>query len=156
MILVKILIYIISAIILYIINSYMWKMWKLNINNDNLTYIINIGGQEIYGYVDTGNLAKNIEYNTDIIFLDKKWFGVLYEKGMLNHIVKTNILSINGENVSIGYMLNNIKIYKNPKKIITLKKIIISFSSQDININGKYTALIGYNTFCENLGGIYL
>lgn len=155
-ILSKILVYLISAILLYLLNSFMWKMWKTNIKKEKLTYIINIQGQEIHSFVDTGNVVKNLEYHLDVIFLDKKWFPILKEKGVLKEKVETNINSIIGKSVIPGYIIRNIEVYKNGKMIHIIKKIIISFSEQSINIDGKYTALIGYNTYLENLEGVHL
>jgi hypothetical protein len=155
-ILSKLIIYILSAILLYLLNNFMWKIWITNIKKEKLTYIINIEGQEINSFVDTGNMVKNLEYNLDVIFLDKKWYSVLNEKSVLVKKVETNINSITGRSVIPGYIVKNIKVYKNKKLIKVIKKIIISFSEQSINIYGKYSALIGYNTYLENLEGVHL
>ena len=155
-IILKILVYIISSIILYLLTNFMWKMWKTSIKKDKLTYIININGQEIYCFVDTGNMVKNFEHNLDIIFLDKKWYEILKQKGVLNYIVDTHIHSIIGDSIIPGYIIKNIEVYKNRKKIKVIDKIIISFSNQSINIFNKYSGLIGYNTYLEKLEGVEL
>ena len=155
-IVIKVLIYILSAILLYLLNNFMWKMWKTNIKKESLTYTINIKGQEINCFVDTGNMVKNFEHNLDIIFLDKKWYKVLNEKNILNNKVETHIHSVIGDSVISGYIIENVEVYKNYKKVYTLKKIIISFSEQSINIYEKYSGLIGYNTYLENLEGVKL
>lgn len=155
-IILKILVYIISAIILYLLTKFMWKMWKTNIKKDKLTYTINIKGQEIYCFVDTGNMVKNFEHNLDVIFLDKKWYDVLYKKDVLNKKVNTHIHSVIGDSMITGYIIENLEVYKDRKKIKIIKKIIISFSNQSINIFNKYTGLIGYNTYLENLEGVQL
>ena len=155
----KILVYLISALLLYLMTSVMWKMWKTNIKKENITYIVNIQGQEINCYVDTGNLVKNLEYNLDVIFLDSRWYDVLNEKGILKKKVNTYINSVTSNMVSYGYIVENVYVYKEDlknkkgKNIYKINKIIISFSNQKINIDGKYTGLIGYNTYLENLGG---
>lgn len=152
----KILVYIISAIILYLLNKFMWKMWKTNIKKDKLTYTINIKGQEIFCFVDTGNMVKNYQYNLDVIFLDKKWYEVLNKKNILNNKVDTYIHSVIGDSVIAGYIIDNVEVYKNKKKIKVIDKIIISFSNQSINIFNKYSGLIGYETYLENLEGVHL
>lgn len=152
----KILVYIITALILYLLNKFMWKMWKTNIKKDKLTYTINIKGQEIFCFVDTGNMVKNYRYNLDVIFLDKKWHEVLSRKNILNNKVDTYIHSIVGDSVIAGYVIENVEVYKSRKKIKVIDKIIISFSNQSINILNKYTGLIGYDTYLENLEGVHL
>lgn len=155
-IILKILVYIISAVILYLLNKFMWKMWKNNIKKDKLTYTINIKGQEIFCFVDTGNMVKNYRYNLDVIFLDKKWHEVLSKKNVLDKKVDTYIHSIVGDSVIAGYVIENVEVYKNRKKIKVIDKIIISFSNQTINIFNKYTGLIGYETYLEYLEGVHL
>ena len=152
----KILVYCISAIILYLLNKFMWKMWKTNIKKDKLTYTINIKGQEIYCFVDTGNMVKNYQYNLDVIFLDKKWYEVLSKKNILNKRVDTYIHSVIGDSVIAGYIIKDLEVYKNKKRIKVIDKIIISFSNQTINIFNKYTGIIGYDTYLENLEGVHL
>lgn len=155
-IVIKVLIYISSAILLYLLNNFMWKMWITNIKKENLTYTINIKGQEINCFVDTGNMVKNFEHNLDIIFLDKKWYKILNKKNVIKYKVDTHIHSIIGDSVIPGYIVENIDVYKNNKKVCTIKKIIISFSEQTINIYEKYSGLIGYNTYLEKLEGVKL
>lgn len=155
-IIIKEIVYISSAVILYLLNRFMWKMWKTDIKKDNLTYIINIKGQEIKCYVDTGNLVRNNEYNLDVIFLDKKWYKILDNKNILKNKIETNIHTVFGNNVIPGYIVNNINVYKKNKKVGCIKSVIISFSNQKINIYGEYSGLIGYNTYIENLEGAIL
>lgn len=153
---IKVLVYISSAVLLYLLNSLMWKMWKTNIKKENLSYTINIEGQEINCFVDTGNIVKNIEYNLDIIFLDKMWYELLKKKNVLNNRVDTHIHSILKDSIIPGYVITNVEVYRNNKKINTIKKIIISFSEQSINIDNIYTGIIGYNTYVEKLEGVKL
>jgi len=155
-IILKILVYVISALILYLLNKFMWKMWKTNIKKDKLTYTINIKGQEIFCFVDTGNMVKNYQHNLNVIFLDKRWYEVLNKKCVLNNKVDTYIHSVIGDSVIAGYIIENLEVYKNKRKIKVIDKIIISFSNQSINIFNKYTGLIGYETYLENLEGVHL
>lgn len=152
----KLVIYLISGIILFFMNKFLWKIWKANIKKDKLTYIINIKGQEILAFVDTGNMVRNFEHNLDVIFIDKKYYYLLKEKNILVNKIDTNINSIIGKNKIEGYIVENIEVYKRKNKVSKIKKIIISFSEQPINIDGKYNALIGYNTYLECLEGVKL
>lgn len=47
---VKVGIYIVSGLILYVFNKFLWIMWKSNIKSDDLTYTISIKGQEIRSF----------------------------------------------------------------------------------------------------------
>lgn len=152
----KVIIYLICAIISYLFNKYMWKMWKTNIKKENMTYIMNINGQEIPSYIDTGNLAHDYLYNLDVIFLDKRWYKILNEKGILNRKIDVGIKTVSDDSFINGYIVKNVDILKNGKKVCRLNKIIFSFSNKEINIDGKYTALIGYNLYLENLKGVTL
>ncbi|MEG1204620.1 MAG: sigma-E processing peptidase SpoIIGA [Clostridia bacterium] len=152
----KVLLYIICGMISYIFNKYMWKMWKTNIKKEDLTYTINIKGQEIPSFIDTGNLVKSKIYNLDVIFLDNKWYGVLELKGLLNKKIDIGVNTVAKKCYIYGYIIEGVKIYKDGKFINNLDKIIFSFSSGSINIEDKYSALIGYNTYIEKLKGVIL
>lgn len=153
---IKIIIYLISALVSYLFNKYLWKMWKTNIKRESLTYKLKIKGQEIIAFVDTGNSVYDYINNLDVIFIDIKFFDILKNLGVLNK--KTNIVvrTIASEDYITGYIVNNVDIYKNNDKICNLKKIVFCFSNQVININNKYNALIGYNLYLENLKGVTL
>ncbi len=152
----KICIYIVSGIITYLFNNYLWKMWKTNIKKDNLVYTIKINDQEIQCYVDTGNLVHENIYNLDVIFIDYKWFGVLELLGALENKIDIQINTVSDNSKVFGYIVKNVEVYKNKKYICKLNKIIFSFSNQRINIDNKYSALIGYDLYLEKLKGVIL
>lgn len=153
---IRIVLYCISGIILYILNNFLWKMWKTNIKKEKLTYTINIKGQEIEAFVDTGNMVRNFEHNLDVIFIDKKYYEILKSKHVLDKKIDIGVNTVTLNKKIDGYIVENVKIYKNKNKVFKIKRIIISFSEQSINIEGKYRALIGYNTYLENLEGVKL
>lgn len=153
---IKLLIYIFSAVISYLFNKYLWKMWKTNIKNDSLTYKLKIKGQEILAFVDTGNNVYDYANNLDVIFIDIKFFNSLKSMGVLKDKTNITIRTVASEDYITGYIVNDIEIYKNKKKICELKKVVFCFSNQSININNKYNALIGYNLYLENLKGVTL
>lgn len=150
----KICVYIISGIITYLFNKYLWKLWKSNIQKDNLVYTLDILGEKIDCYIDTGNLVREYSKNLDVIFLDFKWFGILELLGVLNNKIDLNINTVNKNESIFGYIVKDINIYKSGRYVCKLNKIIFSFSSQRINIDNKYSGLIGYNLYVENLKGV--
>ena len=152
----KICVYILSGIITYLFNNYLWKLWKTNIKNNTLVYTLKIKNQEINCFVDTGNLVHNNLYNLDVIFLDYRWYGILELLDVLNNKVDLTINTINDNNNCYGYIVKDVEIYKNNKYICKLSKIIFSFSNQKINIDNKCTGIIGYNLYIEKLGGVKL
>lgn len=155
-VIVKIMIYLVGGVISYLFNQYLWKVWKRNIKKEDLTYTINIKGQEIPAFLDTGNLAHSPIHHTDIIFLDYSWYGVLELLGVLQKRVSVSIHTVSQSDETYGYLVKGVKIFKAGKEICTLDKIIFSFSNQKINIDDKYTALIGYQVYLDNLKGVTL
>ncbi len=148
----KIFVYAISGILSYIFNKNMWKMWKSNIKKSDLTYTINIKGQEINAFVDTGNNVKDILTNLNVIFIDDK-----YKQKIINNnkeiIIGFNTIS--GSSTLKGYIVNNILVYQNKRKIGKIKKIVVCFVKDKLN-KKEYSALIGYDTYIENLKGVTL
>lgn len=151
--LTKIITYIISSIVLYIFTKYLWKMWRSNIKNSDLTYTINISGQEIIGFVDTGNSVKDLVTNLDVIFIDS-----IYKEKLKSYIdekkkITINFNTINNNSLELGYIFNNVYFYKNEKLVGIMRRIIICFVNDSL-ANKKYSALIGYNTYINNLKGV--
>lgn len=149
----KILIYLISELILYIFTEYLWKMWKSNIKNNDLSYKLNINGQEILGFVDTGNNVKDITTGLNVLFVDFKYKEKL--KYILDEKRKREIYTntVNASSQKTGYIIKDVEVYKKNKKVGKIKRIVICFA--DLNVsNKKYSALIGYNTYIENLKGV--
>ena len=149
----RVLVYILSSMVVYIFIKYLWKMWKSNIKKNDLTYIVNIGGQEITSFVDTGNSVKDIINNLDVLFIDSKYKEELVY--YLNSLKKVDLYinTINNNSVKEGYVFHNICIYKNKKYINCIKKIIVCFV-EDVFDDKEYSALLGYNTYIENLKGV--
>ena len=148
----KIIIYIISGVISYIFNKNMWKMWKSNIKKSDLTYKINIKGQEIIAFVDTGNNVKDLLTNLNVIFVDEKYKEKIID-GNKEVIIGFNTIAESG-NLQ-GYIVKDIEVYKNKEKVGTIKKIIMCFVKNSLD-KKEYSALIGYDTYIENLKGVRL
>lgn len=153
-ILQKITLYIISGIILNIFTRYIWKIFKSNIKEDDLIYIMYIGNQKIRSFVDTGNNVKDNITNLDVIFIDYKYYDVLKEMNILNNETEINIQTVTGNKKVKGFIVKNIKFYHDNKHVATIKKIIVSFTLQEMKNTEKYSALIGYNIYVENLKGV--
>ncbi len=152
----KILVYMLSGIITYLFNKYLWKLWKSNIKKDDLVYTLEVNGQKIDCYIDTGNLVHEYSKNLDVIFIDYKWFGILELLGILDNKIDLKINTVNKNESVFGYVVEDINIYKDKRFICKLNKIIFSFSSQRINIDNKCSGLIGYNLYVEKLKGVTL
>lgn len=153
---VKILIYVLSAFISYLFNKYLWKMWKTNIKNSSLTYKLKIKVQEIVAFVDTGNNVYDYTNNLDVIFVDMKFFDNLKKLNVLKNRTNIIVRTIASEDYITGYIVEDVEVYQNSKKVCNLKKVVFCFSNQTINLNNKYNALIGYNLYLENLKGVTL
>ena len=113
-----------------------------------------IGSQRIKSFVDTGNSVKDNISNLDVIFINCKYYNKLKEEGVLNKKIYINIKTLTGyENVD-GYVVRNVSFYSNDKYVATVKRIIVSFTLQEMQNDEKYSALIGYNTYVEKLKGV--
>lgn len=152
----KICIYIISGIVTYLFNNYLWKLWKTNIKNNTLGYTLKIKNQEIKCYVDTGNLVRVPIYNLDVIFLDYNWYGILELLDVLDNKINLCINTVSENEYTYGYIVKDIEVYKENRYICKLNKVIFSFSNQRINIDNKYSGLIGYNLYIDKLEGVKL
>lgn len=149
----KIATYLISEVVLIFFTNYLWKMWKSNIKNNDLTYKLNIDGQEITGFVDTGNSVKDILTGLDVLFIDDKYEENIKRKLEEKKEVKIYTDTVNGGVQRKGYVIENIEVYKEKTLVGKIKKVVICFVK--LNISQKeYSALIGYNTYIENLKGV--
>lgn len=153
---VKISVYLVGAILLYLFNKYMWKMWKSNIKSNDLTYTIVIGGQEIRAFVDTGHTVKDPISHVDVLFLEEEWFTHLSRKGVLKEKVCIPFHTMSGSDTLDGYMVKNVTVYKGENYISTIDKIVLVFVKEHMGEDKKYSALIGYNTYVEKLKGVTL
>lgn len=154
-IIIKLITYIISSLILFIFNKYLWKMWRLMIKKDELIYTLNVSDVKILAFVDTGNNVHDFIKNMDVIFVEEIYKNELKEKCLLNKKELLNIKTISGEENVEGYIIDNVEVSKKNKKVCTLKKVFLVFTSSSLK-KGEYSALISYETYVEKLKGVVL
>ena len=149
-ILFKIIAYILSGLLLHFLVKDMWKMWKTKIRYRDLYYTLKINNVEINSFVDTGNTVKDPISNLNVIFLNNE----LKDKININEYnkVEIEVLTVNGNNIKEGYIVKNVLVIKDGKKIANIPEIILCFSLIG-NTPEKYSAIIGYDTYLENLNG---
>lgn len=157
-ILLKLNIYIISGIISFLFNKFMWKLWKSNIKSETLMYNISIKNIDlnINALVDTGNSVYDYINNLDVIFIDKKYFDIFYKNKLLKDKVNINVNTVSSEENLVGYIVNNVNISNKNSEIFNFKKIIFVFTNKKLNEFEKFSAIIGYNTYIEKLKGVLL
>ncbi len=155
---IKISIYIISALILYLFNKFMWKLWKSNIKSNSLIYEIKIKNFDlvIKAFVDTGNSVYDYINNLDVIFLDNKYFNMLYCNNVLKDTTDIKISTVSNENFMKGYIVNDITICQKDNEICKLKKVLIIFTERKLCNQEDFNAIIGYNTYIDKLKGVSL
>ena len=145
--LVKIIVYLLSAGLTYIFNKFMWKIWKVDIKNKDLKLKVKVNGILFSAFVDTGNSVK-MENGFPVIFI---------KKCLKNRIIKNdnvckcdvNIITINSKEKMEAYVIDNVSFIKN--KSYSFKKANIIFSNMLENLD--YDALISYDTYIDNLEG---
>ena len=149
----RIAVYIVCGIIFHILNKELWKVWKTNITSENLYYNLCINNNELSAFVDTGNSVKDPLTNLNVIFVKDN----LKEKVVNSNLKRTyiNISTINGCDTKEAYIANNVKVYKGKNEVAELDKIILSFTLSS-DTPEKYSALLGYDTYLENLQGVRL
>jgi len=154
----KIFIYIISALINNLALTNLWKVWKTNIKDNNLSVVIKIADITINGFVDTGNLVKDNNTNLNVIFLNKN-----LKKNILNKLLNYNnitffVSTVNGVKEYEGYVVENIELINSNNDLAVLSKIIFCFNLDDNITNNtpkKYSAIIGYETYLDSfIGGV--
>lgn len=146
----KLITYIVSGIFLHLLINDLWKVWKSKMNIRDLYYILKIDDVEIKSFVDTGNTVKEPISNLNVIFIKDE----LKEKIELDKYKKISVyvLTVNGIDEKEGYVVENITVIKDKKEIAKIPKIILCFSLT-CDTPEKYSALIGYDTYLENLNG---
>lgn len=156
----RISIYILSIVITYLINKYMWKMWINKIKYFNLTYKLVINSLDKIAFkvfVDTGHNIKDPFSNLDIIILNSETYISKLNSKKLDNIKSSmkeiEILTANGKSKIKGYIFNDISIRKRKTEKVLLKKAIILFIDEKIN-NNEYDGIISYNTYLEKLEGV--
>ena len=150
---IKTLIYILSSCILFIFSKDLWKIWKSNLKNNDLVYTLNLLGEEIKAFIDTGHNVKDLVTNLDVIFIDVKFKDKLEKKIDKNKKILININTLNKKSLEEGYIIEDVCFYKNKHEIGKIKKVIICFISSEI-LSKKYSALIGYDIYVHILKGV--
>ena len=149
----KIIIYVIGAIIISLINSQMWKMFKFKLRKENLIYDVFVPNNGKYiaykGFVDTGNTSRHLESSRMIFYANKKDI-YLEEFEIVN--IKVNTVN-NVENIK-GYVIDNV-IIKSKNKI-RIVDIVLCFSKENIKNTLGYDMIMNYEVYEEFLGGIYI
>lgn len=151
----KITIYIISALIIHMLNKILWKMWKNNITDDSLIYDVHVDEYKFRAFVDTGNSVKDSVNGLDVIFVQDDIYDILYKKLKLCTKVNIDISTVSSKDVFTGYVIDNVFV-QNKKGHYYFPKIIFVFVDRKFNSNLNYKALIGYDTYVEKLKGVYL
>ena len=157
---IRILLYIVTACITYIINKYMWKIWINKIKYNNLTYKIIIHSLDdltFKVFVDTGNNVRDYSSDLDVIILNSKLYNLKLNNKLIDNkqreVIVLDVLTAIGKNKIKGYIFNDISIEKGGIEKVVLKKAIILFIEEKIN-NNEYDGIISYNTYLEKLEGV--
>ena len=128
-------------------------MWKTKLKNRDLYYKLLIDNAQIDVFVDTGNNVKEPITNLNVIFLNEKLKSKLRLEDYKQMYVE--VMTVNGIDKKQGYIATDIIVIKDGKKIARIPKIILCFSLIS-NTPEKYSGIIGYDTYLENLnGGVY-
>lgn len=152
----KLFIYVFSGIFFHFLCRDLWKMWKINIKDRDLFYTLKINDRKINAFVDTGNSVKDPITSLDVIFLKKELEKEILTNNINYKKTYINVSTVNGSQIKVGYIIKNITVYKEERKIAIIDKIILSFSLDNSNTPEKYSAILGYDTYLENLKGVIL
>ena len=144
---VKIIVYLISALITYIFNKFLWKMWKVDIKNKDLKLKVKIKDNCFNAFIDTGNSVK-MENGFPVIFIKKNLKSKIIKN---DNVCKNdvNIITINSKEKMEAYLIDDVSFIKN--KSYAFKKANIIFSNMLENL--EYDALISYDTYIDDLEG---
>lgn len=156
-IIIKNILYIVSGILLFLFNKFMWKMWKSKIKKDDLIYIVKIEDVFIPAFVDTGNNVYDYVDNLDVIFIEKEFLKKLLKKNLLYKKIYLNVTTITRNNDDVeGYIVKNIVILKNKEEVCRLNKAVFVFIDKKLNNDNEYNALISYDTYIDKMKGVIL
>ena len=131
-------------------------MWKINIKDRDLFYTLKINDRKINTFVDTGNSVTDPITSLDVIFLKKELEKEILTNNINYKKTYINVSTVNGSQIKVGYIIKNITVYKEEREIAIIDKIILSFSLDNSNTPEKYSAILGYDTYLENLKGVIL
>lgn len=146
----KLILYIFSALILNLLVKDLWKMWKSKIKIKDLYYELRINDVKIKSFIDTGNTVKDPISLLNVIFLNEDLKNSLDIDE--NNKIEFNVLTVNGNDIKEGYIVKNVIVIKDGREIAKIPKIILCFSLTG-NTPEKYSAIIGYDTYLENISG---
>lgn len=159
---IRIMLYIVTILITYIINKHMWKIWINKIKYNNLIYrmvIKSLNNVTFKVFVDTGNNLKDRIFNYDVIILNSKIYNSKLKKTYIDNkkreTINLDILTATGKSQIKGYIYDDISIRKGGIEKTILTKAIIVFIDEKIN-NQEYDGLLSYDTYLEKLGGVAL
>ena len=144
-ILIKLALYIFSASILNILIK---DLCKIKISD--LYYELKINDVKIKSFIDTGNTVKDPISSLNVIFLNKNLKNSLNLD--VNKKIAFNVSTVSGNDIKEGYIVKNVKVIKDGREIAKIPKIILCFSLTS-NTPEKYSAIIGYDTYLENISG---
>lgn len=146
----KLAIYFSSALFLNYGVLNLWKVWKSNIRQENLSVKIKINEVLIDGFIDTGNTVKDL-HGLNVIFIKSNFKDEILKDISNYSLTYVDILTLNGSNTERGYVVKNVKlIYDN--SIITIPMVVLCFSLNS-NTPEKYSAIIGYDIYLDNFCG---
>jgi len=151
--LLKIIVYALGAAVIWCIDKQMWKMFKLNLNKENLVYDVYVPNGNKYvsykGFIDTGNTSKHMGSSRMIFYANRRKIDVSsFEK------VTINVNTVNNMESLEGYLIDNV-IVKN-KDTVKLVDIVMCFSKEDIKNKLGCDMIMNYEIYEELMGGIYI
>ena len=106
--------------------------------------------------MDTGNSIKDPVTSLNVIFISENLKQQVINQLKEYKKINIDVLTINGIDTKEGYIVKDVIIYKENKQISKIDKIILSFALNNSNTPEKYSAIIGYETYLENLEGVKL
>lgn len=158
----RITLYIVTILITYVINKYMWKIWVNKIKYNNLTYKVvlnDLNKVSFNVFVDTGNNVKDPFSNLDVIILNSRSYRLKYKNKVIDNtkrdVINIDVLTASGKTKIKGYIFDDVSIKKGGVEKVKLKKAIIVFIDEKIN-NDDYDGIISYNTYLEKLEGVII
>lgn len=157
-ILLKFITYIISLFLSKFFTSYMWKLYKREIKNDDLIYEVKIClGNKMYKYnafLDTGNNVYSYTYNIPVLFAEILEDNMLLElkNKENNESFDINTVTLSNQSNKRAYIFDKVEITKKEKTWFV--KTAIVFEQTKFSKDNSYDMILNYNLYTQNLGGI--
>ena len=146
----KIGVYCFSALFLNICLSNLWKVWKKDIKNENLSVIIKIDEVKINGFIDTGNIVKDL-HGFNVIFVKDNLKDLILNNICKYSLTYVDVLTVNGSSKERGYVVSNVELISG-NNIIKIPKVVLCFNLSG-NTPEKYSAIIGYDIYLDSFCG---